>query len=384
MRTLTRPMFNWGGPVKAGIMHGIREPYKGGGAALVGNPVYPQTGGREHHNIWLAAGQGVGRALPHIRRAGQAFKNIFGRNVPQGVGTTTIGGKTFQTVGTGGKWQPNWLGRDPVVGATRWGYGALTNPAAKGLGKKALRIATSPSTLVGGAIYGFWPDGTPKEPPKTGGPPGGGDRGMTYTSPEKEIKVLSDAERKAFANKQRNERVQKYLDMMGYDRSKKTAIADALIDASKIVSDRGTLDRKNITAELINPAIQAFSKRLDKPEQIREAVGLMATKAEIEKDLSKERDALDTKLKKLKIETGEKALEATESFEGGLRAFLSERKGTVDKTTLERIARLLANEHKETFTKVTEDTDITTLDDGIYMSEGKIIRMTDGVPTQIV
>jgi hypothetical protein len=46
-----------------------------------------------------------------------------------------------------------------------------------------------------------------------------------------------------------------------------------LIDASKIVSDRGTLDRKNITGELINPIIQATSKRLDKPEQIREAVG---------------------------------------------------------------------------------------------------------------
>ena len=44
-------MFNMGGPIKQGIMHGIREPYRGGGAALVGNPVYPQTGGREHHNI---------------------------------------------------------------------------------------------------------------------------------------------------------------------------------------------------------------------------------------------------------------------------------------------------------------------------------------------
>ena len=43
MRTLTRPMFNMGGPIKQGIMHGIREPYKGGGkAALVGNPVYPK------------------------------------------------------------------------------------------------------------------------------------------------------------------------------------------------------------------------------------------------------------------------------------------------------------------------------------------------------
>ena len=30
-RILNRPMFNWGGPVKQGIMHGIREPYKHGG-----------------------------------------------------------------------------------------------------------------------------------------------------------------------------------------------------------------------------------------------------------------------------------------------------------------------------------------------------------------
>jgi len=96
---------------------------------------------------------------------------------------------------------------------------------------------------------------------------------------------------------------------MGYDQSKKTAIADALIDASKIVSDRGTLDRKNITGELINPAIQALSKRLDKPQQIREAVGLMAAKAEIEKDLNKEKDALANRLTKSRIAVQEATLD---------------------------------------------------------------------------
>ena len=30
MRTLSRPMFNMGGPIKEGVMHGIREPYRGG------------------------------------------------------------------------------------------------------------------------------------------------------------------------------------------------------------------------------------------------------------------------------------------------------------------------------------------------------------------
>ena len=42
MRTLNRPMFRYGGPIKEGVMNGIREPKKHGGsmtgtAALVGD-----------------------------------------------------------------------------------------------------------------------------------------------------------------------------------------------------------------------------------------------------------------------------------------------------------------------------------------------------------
>ena len=60
MRTLTRPMFNIGGPIKQGIMHGIREPHKHGGLSqqfntgLVGDERYPKTKGREHHVGFLA------------------------------------------------------------------------------------------------------------------------------------------------------------------------------------------------------------------------------------------------------------------------------------------------------------------------------------------
>ena len=35
MRTLTRPMFNMGGPIKQGVMHGIREPKGDGGHMLL-------------------------------------------------------------------------------------------------------------------------------------------------------------------------------------------------------------------------------------------------------------------------------------------------------------------------------------------------------------
>ena len=216
---------------------------------------------------------------------------------------------------------------------------------------------------------------------------------MTYTSPEKEIKVLSDAERKAFANQQREERVQKYLDLMGYDRSKKMAIADALIDASKIEGDRGTLDRKNITQELINPIIQATSKRLDKPDQIREAVGLMSTKAEIEKDLE---DPQVKRLRALNIQDAEEKLDR--GFEKDMREFILARKEAPDKNQLERFARLTADEYEIDFKKISDE-DIAKVpedateeermqivgmtDDGIYMIGGDIVRVKDGIPKQI-
>ena len=166
------------------------------------------------------------------------------------------------------------------------------------------------------------------------------------------------------------------------DRSRYDAVSKALIDASKIIADRGTLNKKNINRELINPIIQATSKRLDKPDQIREAVGLMATKAEIEKDLNKEKDALKTELTELQIEGAKETLKASRSFEGALSKFISERKGKVGTKTLERISRLLAQEHEEPFKKVTGDEEVTT--DGIYMKDGNLYRVTGGVSQQLV
>ena len=72
MKTLNRPMFRYGGPIKEGVMHGIREPRRDGGsmgndegprrAALVGNDVFPRTGGRENHFLQIPVGVGMGLA----------------------------------------------------------------------------------------------------------------------------------------------------------------------------------------------------------------------------------------------------------------------------------------------------------------------------------
>ena len=72
MRTLNRPMFRYGGPIKEGVMHGIREPKRNGGsmannqgprrAALVGNPIYPKVDGRTNHVVPAVIGPGL--AMP--------------------------------------------------------------------------------------------------------------------------------------------------------------------------------------------------------------------------------------------------------------------------------------------------------------------------------
>jgi hypothetical protein len=98
MKPLNRPMFRYGGPIKEGVMSGIREPKKNGGLSkqfntgLVGDERYPKTDGREHHVAFLApAAMAAARFLPAAYRGfkasrylnpnaattGQKIKNFF-------------------------------------------------------------------------------------------------------------------------------------------------------------------------------------------------------------------------------------------------------------------------------------------------------------------
>ena len=70
-------------------MHGIREPYRGGGqAALVGNPIFPKDKtGRAHHAVQalIPVGMGIANAarwlstlkkVKDVSQAGKTFKNM--------------------------------------------------------------------------------------------------------------------------------------------------------------------------------------------------------------------------------------------------------------------------------------------------------------------
>ena len=234
-------MFNMGGPIKQGIMHGIREPYKHGQRVMPtsdgSRPGYAGPLVLAAPAAWTAARAAGMRLVPKALRG---IKSLFGKTVPKQAPfskvtpkTTMVGDDIYKTT------------------MTRGGPGPTKNIF------QTTEFQGNPMTRYLAAF--------------TKGPPGGGDPNMKGSGAGGLGGTGDTATNRAdFAKSQRDARVQKYMDMMGYDRSKKTALADALIDASKIVSDRGTLDRENITGELINPIIQAASKRLDKPEQIRD------------------------------------------------------------------------------------------------------------------
>ena len=176
-------MFNMGGPIKQGIMTGIREPYKHGGlAALVGNPVYPKTGGREHH-FAVAAIPPILAAMGRfaLRPFGKyVAKQIAKRGVTspaQGVIRSGLGrprmmkkGETYLNTLTQGseKFQPNILGRaflrDPITGRLISGRGYIGAAGKKGyqIGKGAV---TTPTGLAATGITAkmLWPKGEVKD-----------------------------------------------------------------------------------------------------------------------------------------------------------------------------------------------------------------------------
>jgi len=331
MRTLNRPMFRYGGPIKEGVMSGIREPKKNGGMLLVGQHPnrFKDASGREKHvaPIVYGAGLGLARLAPLAMRAGpaamrygrkgvQAFKNLFGSNVPKTVQVPKMGPTSQGSVvtkysgpysgqvrtqpvgpGTGPKtineFVPNKFGSylsGTMTGKAVTGlYKGATSPTAVGLTQKAGKaiwsVAKDPITIASAAYY-FYPDGTPKsdkELEMQGPPPPGGLN-----------KLLNDTDQKGGAGtgielspkERRAAQVEKYRDIMDIKGMNKEAAYDSLIAASQAVNQAGGDLKGSIRdGSLINQIIQSTSKAFDKPKKTKDAIDTLILKGEIEKDI---------------------------------------------------------------------------------------------------
>ena len=332
MRPLNRPMFRYGGPIKEGVMSGIREPKKDGGPAgmgLVGDQRYPKTNGREHHAFFLAAPaaytaarMAAMRAAPVAARYAKqglgAIKNFFRtqtgtKTVPKsgptfpGRTTTSQGGfgapvttRTGTPISAGTAqvpvYAPSYLGRDPTVRLVGGAYKAVTNPKVTGMAGKAARVVFSPTGALTGLYFAngkfFNKDNIEVPPPPnadklilgdkvgTSGAPGGGDPNMFAASKGAGSGVeLSPKEKRA-------SQVEKYRDIMDIKGMNKEAAYDSLIAASQAVNQAGG-DLKGAIKDgsLINQIIQSTSKAFDKPKKTKDAIDTLILKGEIEKDI---------------------------------------------------------------------------------------------------
>jgi len=287
-------MFNMGGPIKEGIMHGIREPRKEGGRTGF------QFGSKGWH-IPTATGvtaAAAGAAIPSgttgriagtidkFKKAQGFFQNPkFSERGLYELGKKYVP-KAVKGILGAAKWG---VGRFPLV-STAVGGEYVTRPKAwekeMGIGRwDKLKRDLTPwyGTQEKIQQYQDWKKQqadkltdqiTIKETEK--GPPGGTQL-PSYTDPDKANKLAQAA---------KDRRVNELLEMMGHKQSKKDAVYDALIDASQIVGAAPGGKTMDITKDIITPVIAATSKRFDKPKEIEEAIRLMTVKGEIEKDIA--------------------------------------------------------------------------------------------------
>ena len=374
MRPLKRPMFRYGGPIKEGIMTGMRDGGSMGNnegprrAALVGNSVFPRTNGRENHLIQIPIGIGMGlaRLAPLAMRGVRAAQGLFGkRKFVKDIGTKLAqktGGPQFTPVKMG--FEPNKLGAYLMASpefkfATGAGGKAskFVAGALKGLKKSPLGIGLTAATLTdifpGGKPFGpdkYLPNilgnrydeqgnkipGTGLFNPDTVAEGEGEGLKRVDTIGASDPKV--DPKKLKELNDNRIERTKKrYYELMGLDKMKKDAVYDSLINASQIVQEEGADLKGSIrSGNLQNRIINAISKNLDKSADLKRQIDAAILKGEITKDIASA-DSTDKRLKEARI----KALDRQEKQSGaaGVISSVIAKDGTISGSQTASILR---------------------------------------------
>ena len=270
MRPLNRPMFRYGGPIKEGIMSGIKEPrqnYNRAGKVLKYFP-----GGQKLVNKISTSTKDI------IPRTIQKVKNFYSGD-PSRYGVPAAEGIKQKAL--------RFLKPDEKAGllTNKYIFDRTVVPVAGGAKfafQKAAPYATAGGLTLGGGYALFGGDdkpeinpndpGGPKGPPSIINPPGGKKGAGAGVE-------LSPKERRAA-------QVEKYRDIMDIKGMNKDAAYDSLIAASQAVNQAGG-DLKGAIKDgsLINQIIQSTSKAFDKPKKTKDAIDTLILKGEIEKDI---------------------------------------------------------------------------------------------------
>ena len=310
MRPLNRPMFRYGGPIKEGIMSGIKDnrvPFDQGGylsnlLAKTGALFNPLKKFKPVQKFIQR--QKIEFPPARVPSKGMGGVQLTDAQIKAGMGTTGVPfltrAKQFASL------NPKFT----YAAAPFAISGALTAgpPVIKGLFGAAKTIgAEALDRVVPDYFFDqdqYFADKKIREQneqnkllkEKKKNLKGEKNEFTTGTS-----KIDRDAEIEA--NRQR------YYKILGIDKMKKDAAYDSLIDASKIVTEEGG-DLKGAikSGTLQNRIIQAISKNLDKSADIKRQIDAAIVKGEIDKDINREKNTLDKLVKEKQLKVLDKQL----------------------------------------------------------------------------
>ena len=417
MKPLNRPMFRYGGPIKEGIMSGMKANRQA--INTVGSPLAPKDEtGRGGYAIPLLgiAGQAALRFLPAAVRGFRAARGFgatpgklgfFGRT--KDLLTPKKGlGLEMGAAGEGAGFRVGSLiKQNPILAASTpslaYDAGRIGGPAA---GEALKGVA---NFLVPGTRFDPFKDKKEKVPTGEGTGLKRGDKsknvgdisvtGTTKPGEAGGTTVKSDAEKQQINEDRINETKQKYYKLMGIDKMNKDAVYDSLIDASKIVSEEGADLKGSIrSGNLQNRIIQAISGQLDKSAALKRQIDAAVLKGEIEKDIkqSDPSSAVDLAYKRAATKKIEKDLKGPSAADIMAKAEI-DGKNIVTSNTLRSVLTGLGqdvdytfpddkyakweknNQGKDEIDYLTEN--YGSLDDGLYVVNKKAVEVKDGSAT---
>lgn len=416
MRPLNRPMFKYGGPIKEGIMTGMKEKQA---INTVGSPLAPtDSSGRQGYAVPII-GAGLAAAARFLPaafrgiRAARAYKPLS-----QNLGFTGRLKDIFTPRGA--------LKADPkAVGSTGpmqilpgegagFKFGSLLrrNPLTLGLPAASLgaeavvgaaKMAPDLLKSYANQIIPFAdPFTVGKGDPKATGDAvaierldknktvASGDTGGDPNTTEK-----TDAEKQKINEDRINETKQKYYKLMGIDKMNKEAVYDSLIDASKVIqAEGGDLKGSIRSGSLQTQLIDAISKNLDKSADLKKKIDSAVLTAEIQKDINKTKMSdFDKQLailgpegyrKKALGETSVADMVAATKAKGTLvnsdivSSFIESKGGkvtdTFDDTKYQKWEK--NNTGKDEIDYITEN--FSTIDPGVYVVNGRAVQIGVG------
>ena len=307
-------MFRSGGPIKEGIMDGMKEPQA---INTVGSPLAPKdASGRQGYAVPMAL-MAAARFLPAaVRgfRAARAFtpgrlgtfgriKDIFtpSRGLSAAVGKT---GPMPVAAGEGAGFRIGSLIRSNPI--TALSTPSLATSAVTGVGPAAVDLAKATANfLVPGERFDPFKDKDPKTTEKD-------DTGLevvdNFGEQKKGGEAVSQEKKDQITADRIEENRKRYYKLMGIDKMKKGAAYDSLIDASRIIQEQGGDLKGAIKSGTLQSAIiNAISKNLDKSTDLKKQIDAAILKGEITKDI-----ASDDTTKKRLDEARIKALDRAE------------------------------------------------------------------------